>query len=71
MTSSTMPWSVERKLALELSNGRELDEGQVSETELLPSQPLQFQTPGVRIKLRFYLQFPGRSLTEEGPALLL
>lgn len=44
---------MERKLVLELSNGRVL-EGQISETETLTSHRLQFQTQCVRrIKILF------------------
>ena len=40
---NTVPWSVERKQVLELSNGRELAEVQLSKTEVLTSQPHNFR----------------------------
>lgn len=48
-----------RKLILELFNARGL-EGQISEIETFASQLLVISDT-VRIKLRFYLQFPGKS----------
>ena len=67
---NTVPWSVERKQVLELSNGRELAEVQLSETEVLTSQPHNFRHV-IEDQAEIFIYSSLESLTEEGPALLL